>query len=574
MSEQENDVIEDDGQNEGVGADSVDQSMKAACEDGEDSVAGNDSLAHRGVVNSSINSTMAGSDDGDDAAQAQVGQVGGVDDNSGPSEVPALDSNVAAEDGNVPEGDVDDEAEAEENCGMDRKVPISMPPMRPTGVMDPLEHAGKSSDSGVDAAVAALHPPGQVPAAGFPVEGPVAPVMHAARAMHTEEEEDVEDGDDDEDEEGEGTSGGGGGAGERTGAGQDARPEGLPMGTGPMMHGVMAKPPAGDSSGSSPAGGEGRASGAGLASSSIPGEGGFIDGPPSTPAHGAPGSAASASDTPGSTATPGSDGKGKRPPGRPKGAKDSRPRTRRRKAEITAIRNATTAGLPVSGMGMAGMGFGHPAMFSPHHLGGHDMALQGMHGMDPMGYGRPGGFPAGLRGMWAGDPSGLGGDLGGGGPGGHHPLSYKSIADPSGRGLAGPGGDVWSRGPMGHHPAAAQGFDPSQGFMGGMYGGGGMDPYGFAGRGGGVYGAEAHYDASGRYAAAAAAVGQPYGMSPMMGMAGPGAGGMSQLKQNSSMAAAAAAAAGGAQGMMGRAQPGYGQLMRMEDGGDQGQDQQ
>jgi hypothetical protein len=48
-------------------------------------------------------------------------------------------------------------------------------------------------------------------------------------------------------------------------------------------------------------------------------------------------------------------GKNKRPPGRPKGAKDSRPRTRRRKAEISAIRNATAAGMPV-GMGM---GFPH-----------------------------------------------------------------------------------------------------------------------------------------------------------------------------------------------------------------------
>lgn len=47
--------------------------------------------------------------------------------------------------------------------------------------------------------------------------------------------------------------------------------------------------------------------------------------------------------------------KNKRPPGRPKGAKDSRPRTRRRKAEISAIRNATAAGMPV-GMGM---GFPH-----------------------------------------------------------------------------------------------------------------------------------------------------------------------------------------------------------------------
>ena len=262
--------------------------------------------------------------------------------------------------------------------------------------------------------------------------------------------------------------------------------------------------------------------------------------------------------------------KGKRPPGRPKGAKDSRPRTRRRKAEISAIRNATSAGLPVGGMGMAGMGFGHHhPVFSPHHhlaAGGHDLGFQSMHGVDMSGYGRPGAGFQGLRGMWpGGDPSmGPGGDgsMGGGpGPGGHA-LSYKSIADPS-RGLGGPGGDVWQRGMSHAAAAAAQGFADPSAHMGQMYGGGGgggMDPYGFQGRGGGgMYASDGtgHYD--GRYAAA-----QPYGMS-MMSMPGGGGGGGLGMKPP------AQGHVGG--GPVGRPH-GYGQLGRMDDGQDGSQDQQ
>ena len=119
--------------------------------------------------------------------------------------------------------------------------------------------------------------------------------------------------------------------------------------------------------------------------------------------------------------------KSKRPPGRPKGAKDSRPRTRRRKAEISAIRSATAAGMPV-GMGM---GFPHhqvklliacrsevsvyeydvAQVFQHHHMGGgHEMALQGMHGMDMSGFARPG-FQ-GLRNMWGGGKDPSMGDMG------------------------------------------------------------------------------------------------------------------------------------------------------------------
>eukprot|EP00283_Hemiselmis_rufescens_P005728 CAMPEP_0173421468 /NCGR_PEP_ID=MMETSP1357-20121228/2573_1 /TAXON_ID=77926 /ORGANISM="Hemiselmis rufescens, Strain PCC563" /LENGTH=311 /DNA_ID=CAMNT_0014384383 /DNA_START=112 /DNA_END=1044 /DNA_ORIENTATION=+ len=50
----------------------------------------------------------------------------------------------------------------------------------------------------------------------------------------------------------------------------------------------------------------------------------------------------------------------KRPPGRPKGAKDTRPRTRRRKAEIAALRQ-TAAGMK-HGMDMSGGGIPHGGM--------------------------------------------------------------------------------------------------------------------------------------------------------------------------------------------------------------------
>jgi hypothetical protein len=267
-------------------------------------------------------------------------------------------------------------------------------------------------------------------------------------------------------------------------------------------------------------------------------------------------------------ASPGGElAKGKRPPGRPKGAKDSRPRTRRRKAEISAIRNATSAGLPVGGMGMAGMGFGHHhPVFSPHHhlAGGHDLGFQGMHGVD-MGYGRPGAGFQSLRGMWPGGDPSMGpadGSMGGGpGPGGHA-LSYKTIADPS-RGL-GPGGDVWQRGMSHAAAAAAQGFADPSAHMGQMYGGGGggsMDPYGFQGRGGGgMYGSDGagHYD--GRYAAAA----QPYGMSMMSMPGGGGGGGMGMKPPGQSHVPG---------GHAGRPH-GYGQLGRMDDGQDGSQDQQ
>ena len=219
--------------------------------------------------------------------------------------------------------------------------------------------------------------------------------------------------------------------------------------------------------------------------------------------------------------------KSKRPPGRPKGAKDSRPRTRRRKAEISAIRSATAAGMPV-GMGM---GFPHhqvklliacrsavsvyeydvAQVFQHHHMGGgHEMALQGMHGMDMSGYARPG-FQ-GLRNMWGGGQDPSMGDMGM--VPGSHAMSYKSMADPSGRGGAlsqggGSDGSVWSRG--GAPGAGGVGGFADSVHMNSMYGS--VDPYGFqsrsAGAGAGMYG-DGHYDA--RYAPAA----PQYGMSPMM----------------------------------------------------------
>ncbi len=280
-----------------------------------------------------------------------------------------------------------------------------------------------------------------------------------------------------------------------------------------------------------------------------------------------------------SESSPGGElGKGKRPPGRPKGAKDSRPRTRRRKAEISAIRNATSAGLPVGGMSMGGMGgFGHHhPVFSPHHHhhlgGGHDLGFQSMHGVDMGGYGRPGASFQGLRGMWpgGGDGSMGGGDgsMGGGGPGGGHALSYKSIADPS-RGLGGPGGDVWPRGMTHAAAAAAQGFADPSAHMSQMYGGGGgggMDPYGFQGRGGGgMYATDgpSHYDPSGRYAA------QPYGMSMMSMPGGGGGGGGMGMKPPPQ-----AHVGGGGHGGLGRPHGSYGQLGRMDDGQDGSQDPQ
>jgi hypothetical protein len=143
--------------------------------------------------------------------------------------------------------------------------------------------------------------------------------------------------------------------------------------------------------------------------------------------------------------------------------------------------------------------------------GGHEMALQGMHGMDMSGYPRPG-FQ-GLRNMWGGGQDPSMGDMGM--VPGSHPMSYKSMTDPSVRGGGalsqggGNDGSVWSRG-------AAPGAGGVGGFadsvhMNSMYSS--VDPYGFPGRGagagGGMYG-DGHYDA--RYAPAA----QQYGMSPMM----------------------------------------------------------
>ena len=61
------------------------------------------------------------------------------------------------------------------------------------------------------------------------------------------------------------------------------------------------------------------------------------------------------------------------------------------------------------------------------------MALQGMHGMDMSAHGYPRPGFQGLRNMWGAGQDASMGDMSGMVPG-THPMSYKSMADPSVRG--------------------------------------------------------------------------------------------------------------------------------------------